>query len=58
MRPILAPPNLRRGSLLCMGIAFGLLVSPYAHDSTAVMIVASALAFTSVALMSRYGLPS
>ena len=58
MRPILAPSNLRRASLLCMGIAFGLLVSPHAHDSTAVMIVSSALAFASVALLSRYGLPS
>jgi len=37
MGPILTPPNLRRASLLCLGLAGGLILSPGAHDSTAAM---------------------
>jgi len=50
--------NFRRASLLCLGTAFGLIISPHAYDSTAAMIAAPALCFAFVGLMSRYGLPS
>ena len=58
MGPILTPPNLRRASLLCLGLAGGLILSPGAHDSTAAMVMAAALCFVFVGLVSRYGLPS
>lgn len=47
----------RRASLLCMGIAFGLMAAPHAIGSASI-VVASALCFVSVGLLSRYGLPS
>lgn len=47
----------RRASLLCMGIAFGLVAAPHAIGSASI-VVASALCFVSVGLLSRYGLPS
>jgi hypothetical protein len=58
MGPILAAPNLRRTGLLCSGVAFGLMISPGAHNSMPTMIVASALCFAFVGLLSRYGLAS
>jgi hypothetical protein len=50
-------PSLRRAGLLCLGVAFGLMISP-GHDSAITMAGASVLAFVFVGLVSRYGLPS
>lgn len=58
MRSIFTPSNFRRFGLLFMGIGVGLLFSPGAHNDMLVMLIASALCFVSVGLVSRYGLPS
>jgi hypothetical protein len=58
MDPIFSRPALHRSSLLCMGVALGLMTSVHIHDSVVSMVVVSILALASVVLVSLFGFPS